>query len=93
MGNGFSKMLQMLNFDNNGNVCLNPNINNEATLNSNESNSRIASAYPGGMSGQNQLNHTGFNNLANNFFGFIIICLHFHLLKFLLREWWVVQHQ
>ena len=28
MGNGFSKMLQMLNFDNNGNVSLSPNIIN-----------------------------------------------------------------
>ena len=46
MGNGFSKMLQMLNFDNNGNVSLNPNIINEATMGSNESNSRIASAFP-----------------------------------------------
>ena len=47
MGNGFSKMLQMLNFDNNGNVSLNPNIIHEATMGSNESNSRIASAFPG----------------------------------------------
>ena len=38
MGNGFSKMLQMLNFDNNGNVSLSPHIVNEAVNNnSNES--------------------------------------------------------
>ena len=42
MGNGFSKMLQMLNFDSNGNVSLSPNIINEGSNNSNESNSRIA---------------------------------------------------
>ena len=47
MGNGFSKMLQMLNFDNNGNVSLSPNIINEGSNNSNESGSRIASAFPG----------------------------------------------
>ena len=50
MGNGFSKMLQMLNFDNNGNMSLSPNIinnnNNEVTNNSNESNSRVNSALP-----------------------------------------------
>ena len=45
MGNGFSKMLQMLNFDNNGNVCLNPNVV-ENTVNSNESVNRVASAFP-----------------------------------------------
>ena len=56
MGNGFSKMLQMLNFDNNGNVSLNPNIMNEATLNSNES--RVASAFPGQS---NNLNNTNNN--------------------------------
>ena len=43
-GNGFSKMLQMLNFDNNGNVSLNPNLINE-TINSNDS--RVPSAFPG----------------------------------------------
>ena len=46
MGNGFSKMLQMLNFDNNGNMSLSPNIINEATNNSNDSNSRVNSALP-----------------------------------------------
>jgi chromosome segregation ATPase len=56
MGNGFSKMLQMLNFDNNGNVSLNPNIMNEATLNSNDS--RVASAFPGQS---NNLNNTNNN--------------------------------
>ena len=56
MGNGFSKMLQMLNFDQNGNVSLNPNVINENTLNSNESNSRIASAFPGKV--QNNFNNS-----------------------------------
>ena len=60
MGNGFSKMLQMLNFDNNGNVSLNPNIINENTINSNESNSRIASAFPGRVQ-----NNTNNNNSSN----------------------------
>ena len=55
MGNGFSKMLQMLNFDNNGNVCLNPNVVNENTVNSNESASRVASAFP-----------VNNNNVSNN---------------------------
>ena len=54
-GNGFSKMLQMLNFDNNGNVSLKPNLINEATINSNES--RIPSAFPGQIPN---------NNLSNN---------------------------
>ena len=53
-GNGFSKMLQMLNFDSNGNVSLNPNVFNEATINSNES--RAPSAFPG----------QGNNNLINS---------------------------
>ena len=56
MGNGFSKMLQMLNFDNNGNVSLNPNIIHEATMGSNESNSRIASAFPGRAQNNNNIN-------------------------------------
>ena len=60
MGNGFSKMLQMLNFDNNGNVSLNPNIIHEATMGSNESNSRIASAFPGRAQNNN------INNSSNN---------------------------
>ena len=55
MGNGFSKMLQMLNFDNNGNVSLNPNIIHEATMGSNESNSRIASAFPGRPANNNNI--------------------------------------
>ena len=50
-GNGFSKMLQMLNFDNNGNVALNPSIFNEGTMNSIES--RAPSAYPGQIPGNN----------------------------------------
>ena len=64
MGNGFSKMLQMLNFDNNGNVSLSPNvIINEVNNNNNfidNSNSRIASAFVG----KNHENN--FNNVVNN---------------------------
>ena len=60
MGNGFSKMLQMLNFDNNGNVSLSPNIINEANNFTNESNSRVASAFPGKSRDNN------FNNMINN---------------------------
>ena len=59
MGNGFSKMLQMLNFDNNGNVLLSPNIINEATIHSNDSESRIPSAFPGKVPNNNI-------NLSNN---------------------------
>ena len=55
-GNGFSKMLQMLNFDNNGNVALNPNIFNEPTMNSIES--RAPSAYPGQTPGNNNINNS-----------------------------------
>ena len=58
MGNGFSKMLQMLNFDNNGNVSLSPNLINEQTINSNDS--RAPSAYPG------QINENSLNNNINN---------------------------
>jgi hypothetical protein len=64
MGNGFSKMLQMLNFDNNGNVSLNPNIIHEATMGSNESNSRIASAFPGRPANNNNINN---NNIKPMF--------------------------
>ena len=56
-GNGFSKMLQMLNFDNNGNVALNPSIFNEQTMNSIES--RAPSAFPGQIPGNN-------NNINNS---------------------------
>ena len=35
MGNGFSKMLQMLNFDGYGNMSLNPNLINESPVNNN----------------------------------------------------------
>ena len=59
MGNGFSKMLQMLNFDSNGNISLNPNIINENTLNSNESVTRIASAMPGQIPNNNLNNNSG----------------------------------
>ena len=60
MGNGFSKMLQMLNFDNNGNVSLNPNIIHEVTMGSNENDSRIASAFPGRV--QNNKINNNYNN-------------------------------
>ena len=63
MGNGFSKMLQMLNFDNNGNVSLNPNVIHEATMGSNESNSRIDYAFPGR---QNNNMNNNINNNNNN---------------------------
>ena len=60
MGNGFSKMLQMLNFDNNGNMSLSPNIINEVTNNSiNESHSRVNSAVPN----LNNMINTGNNNM------------------------------
>ena len=61
MGNGFSKMLQMLNFDNNGNVSLNPNIIHEVTMGSNENDSRIASAFPGRVQ-NNKINNNSNNN-------------------------------
>ena len=61
MGNGFSKMLQMLNFDNSGNVCLNPNAMNETTMNSNESNSRVGSAFPSRVQNNNFMS----NNMNN----------------------------
>ena len=58
MGNGFSKMLQMLNFDNYGNVSLNPNIINEANFynNVNINNNNI----------NNSINNSGQNNNNNN---------------------------
>ena len=65
MGNGFSKMLQMLNFDNYGNVSLSPNIVNEATNNSNESNNRVASAFPGKIRDNNYVNNNLYGN-GNN---------------------------
>ena len=54
MGNGFSKMLQMLNFDSYGNVSLNPNIINEANFynNVNINNNNI----------NNSINNSGQNN-------------------------------
>jgi len=58
MGNGFSKMLQMLNFDNNGNVSLNPNLMYDQTINSNDS--RVPSAFPG-QNNENSIN-TNINN-------------------------------
>ena len=58
MGNGFSKMLQMLNFDNYGNVSLNPNIISEANFynNVNINNNNI----------NNSNNNSGPNNNNNN---------------------------
>ena len=61
MGNGFSKMLQMLNFDSNGNISLSPNIVNENTINSNDSLTRVASAMPGQMP-NNNLNNINTNS-------------------------------
>ena len=60
MGNGFSKMLQMLNFDSYGNVSLNPNIINEANFynNVNINNNNI----------NNSINNSGQNNNNNNTF-------------------------
>ena len=63
MGNGFSKMLQMLNFDNNGNVSLNPNIINEASIN-NDFNSRAPSAFSGLR--QNNINMKNNFNSSNS---------------------------
>ena len=66
MGNSFSKMLQMLNFDNSGNVSLSPHIINEAgNNNSNESFSRVPSAMPGKVRDNNFGNNL-FNNSNNN---------------------------
>ena len=64
MGSGFSKMLQMLNFDNYGNVNLNPNIINEANFynNVNINNNNINN--PNNNSGQNNNNNN--NNLPSN---------------------------
>ena len=62
MGNGFSKMLQMLNFDNYGNVSLNPNIINEANFynNVNINNNNINNSI--NNSGQNNNNNTLLSN-------------------------------
>ena len=65
MGNGFSKMLQMLNFDNNGNVSLSPNIINEATNNSVEGGTRVASAFPGKIRDNNFISNNSYNNTNN----------------------------
>ena len=59
MGNGFSKMLQMLNFDSYGNVSLNPNIINEANFYNNvniNNNNNI----------NNSINNSGQNKDNNN---------------------------
>ena len=51
MGNGFSKMLQMINFDNYGNVNLNPNLLNETPINND-----VVS----------KINNNNINNINNN---------------------------
>ena len=62
-GNGFSKMLQMLNFDNNGNVILNPNIVSDMTINSNESGGgRIPSAAPNNFFSSNNTSRQPLKN-------------------------------
>ena len=63
MGNGFSKMLQMLNFDSYGNVSLNPNIINEANFYNNvniNNNNNINNSI--NNSGQNNNNNTILSN-------------------------------
>ena len=63
MGNGFSKMLQMLNFDSYGNVSLNPNIINEANFYNNvniNNNNNINNSI--NNSGQNNNNNTLLSN-------------------------------
>ena len=61
MGNGFSKMLQMLNFDSYGNVSLNPNIINEGSINSDINNNNINSINSN--SGPNNINGLNNNNI------------------------------
>ena len=60
MGNGFSKMLQMLNFDNYGNVSLNPNIINEASIHSDINNNNNF------INNSGLQNNTGFINTSRN---------------------------
>ena len=62
MGNGFSKMLQMLNFDSYGNVSLNPNIINETSINNevNNNNNNSNNNVNNNLSGEQN------NNLNNN---------------------------
>ena len=65
MGNGFSKMLQMLNFDSYGNVSLNPNIINETNYygNVNINNNNINSNTPNNINNNSGLNN---NTLLNS---------------------------
>ena len=67
MGNGFSKMLQMLNFDNYGNVSLNPNIINEANfynnININNNNNNINNGINNSGQNINNTSHKGKNDL------------------------------
>ena len=60
MGNGFSKMLQMLNFDSYGNVSLNPNIINETSINNEVNNNNSNNNINNNLSGEQN------NNLNNN---------------------------
>ena len=61
MGNGFSKMLQMLNFDSYGNVSLNPNIINETSINNEVNNNNNSNNNV-----NNNLSGEQNNNLNNN---------------------------
>ena len=67
MGNGFSKMLQMLNFDSYGNVSLNPNIINEANfynnININNNNNNINSGNNNSGQNINNSSHKGKSDL------------------------------
>ena len=67
MGNGFSKMLQMLNFDSYGNVSLNPNIINEANfynnININNNNNNINNGINNSGQNINNTSHKGKNDL------------------------------
>ena len=67
MGNGFSKMLQMLNFDNYGNVSLNPNIINEANfysnININNNNNNINNGINNSGQNINNTSHKGKSDL------------------------------
>ena len=56
MGNGFSKMLQMLNFDNYGNVSLNPNIIHETPNNNDNDNNNT------GIKNNTLINNKGKND-------------------------------
>ena len=67
MGNGFSKMLQMLNFDSYGNVSLNPNIINEANfynnININNNSNNINNGNNNSGQNINNTSHKGKSDL------------------------------